>query len=122
MVTGCDVVKIYVSDGGEAGQLGIGVVGMGSPRMSGVVCRSFRPADVDERKTRGSAVEECRLARVEHMQRASDKWQWQWVCDEAMRTFPSRTLHCPAIAALEPPHCPARQLSRARHQESCNAR
>jgi hypothetical protein len=63
VVTGCDVVKIYVSDGGEAGQLGIGVVGMGSPRMSGVVCRSFRPADVDERKTRGSAVEECRLAR-----------------------------------------------------------
>jgi hypothetical protein len=63
VVTGCDVVKIYVSDSGEAGQLGIGVVDMGSPGMSGVVCRSFSPADVDERKTRGSTVEECRLAR-----------------------------------------------------------
>lgn len=120
MVTGCDVVKIYVSDGGEAGQLGIGVVGMGSPGLSGVVCHSFSPADVDERKTRDSVVEECRLARgwsTCERQVASE-----WVCDEAMRTFPSRTLHCPAIAALEPPHCPARQLSRARHQESCNAR
>ena len=46
----------------------------------------FSPADVGGKKTRGSAVEECRMARVEHMQRASDKWQW--VCDEAMRTFP----------------------------------
>ena len=43
------------------------------------------------------------MARVEHTQRASDKWQC--VCDEAMRTFPSRTLRCPAIARLEPPHC-----------------
>jgi hypothetical protein len=119
VVTGCDVVKIYVSDGGEAGQLGIGI---GLPGMSGVVCRSFRPADVDERKTRGSAVEECRLARGGAHAASERQVASEWVCDEAMRTFPSRTLHCPAIAALEPPHCPARQLSRARHQESCNAR
>jgi hypothetical protein len=45
---------------------------MDSLGMSGVVCRSFRPADgVGRKKTRTSAVEECRLlvARVEHMQR-----------------------------------------------------
>lgn len=96
VVTSCDVVKIYISDGGEAGQLccRYGLAGDVRRGMS-----QFSPADVDERKTRDGAVEECRLARVEHMQRASDKWQW--VCDEAMRTFPSRTQHCPAIARLE---------------------
>ena len=57
-------------------------------------------------------VEECRLlvARVEHMQRQVA----MGVCDEAMRTFPSRTLHCPAIENAGTSTLPARQLSRAR--------
>ena len=58
------------------------------------------------RRQEAVPVEECRLlvARVEHMQRQVA----MGVCDEAMRTFPSRTLRCPAIentAALEPPPC-----------------
>ena len=71
----------------------------------------FRPADVGGKKTRGSAVEECRLARAEHTQQQVARQ----VCDEAIRTFPSR------LPRHAPPHAVprAQPSSESRHQERC---
>ena len=111
VVTSCDVVEIDIYQ--LAGKLvSWGLVWARGGCQAWYVAVSGQLMMLVGGRQEAVPVEECRLlvARVEHMQRQVA----MGVCDEAMRTFPSRTLHCPAIENAGTSTLPARQLSRAR--------